>query len=45
MSLTEKKVYCIFEEPLHLNIIVDELFSLVLRIPGEKKVKLKKIGI
>ena len=40
-----KKVYYIFEEPLSLNIIVDELFSLALQIPGEERVKLKKIGI
>ena len=41
---SKKKVYYIFEEPLSLNIIVDYLFSLGLRIPGEERVKLKKIG-
>ena len=43
MSLTTKKVTYIFK-PLNLNIIVDKLF-LVLGIPGEKRAKLKKIGI
>ena len=33
----QKKVYYIFEEPLNLNIIADLLFSLALRIPGEKE--------
>ena len=32
------------EKPLNLNIIVDQLFSLALRIPAEKRVKLKEIG-
>ena len=45
MTLTANKVYYIFEDRINLNIIVDQLFSLALRIPGEKRVKLKKIGI
>ena len=43
MSLTVKKVNHIFKL-LNLNIIVDKLF-LALEIPGEKRAKLKKIGI
>ena len=43
MSLTGKKVNHIFK-PLKLNIIVDKIF-LALWIPGEKRAKLKKIGI
>ena len=44
MSLAAKKVNQIFK-PLNLNIIVDKLFFLALRIPGEKIARLKKIGI
>ena len=41
----QRKVYYIFEQSLNLNIIIHELFSLALRIPEEKRVTLKEIGI
>ena len=44
MSLTEKNGRLQnFEEPLNLHIIVGQLFSLPLRVPGGNRAKLNKL--